>query len=210
MKVQFLAAVLFCILSYQAGFSQDDGWKNYKMKDKSIRIYSRIQDSIDASNSKIQVVEYKSAKIVNLPLNYFVETLDDVASHKRFLEDTQTSEIIRTISEDEWVIYYFFNSHWPAPEADCVTTMKRIKSNGGKTVTYRGIATPDQYEDKEVKRMALSDVTYEFSELEKGMTKVSIYSKFSPVIKAPKWLVNAWFPKGPAKTLERLIEVAGN
>ncbi len=65
MKVQFLAAVLFCILSYQAGFSQDDGWKNYKMKDKSIRIYSRIQDSIDASNSKIQVVEYKSAKIVN-------------------------------------------------------------------------------------------------------------------------------------------------
>lgn len=208
MKVYFLSAVLIYFLSSLTGLCQKKGWKNYKLKDNTIRVSSRINDSLDEKNKKFNVVEYLVVTTTDVSLKACVNAMSDVSSHKKFFKNTELSETVDTIAENEWLMYYYIKPIWPVPKSDCVTIMKRTESVDEKTVTFEGKSAPDLYEDKGVKRMMLSDVRYIFIEMEDGSTSISMYSRFSPVINAPKILVNSWFPKGPTEIMERFIELA--
>ena len=88
--------------------------------------------------------------------------------------------------------------------------MKRTLSGDGKSVSYKGVAEPDLLEDKGVRRLILNDITYMFSEVGQDQVDIIMISRFSPVVSAPRWMVNTWFPEGPAGILERLINLAEN
>ena len=176
-------------------------WKN--------SCFQQDSNGIDEDGNKLQIVEYKSHTTSDLVrLSNCSDLLSNVSMHKEIFQSTEQSDAIKVISEDEWLIYYFFNPPWPVPKSDCITTLKRTISEDKKTISFVGVATPDLFEEKEVKRMILSDVEYKFQEIESGEVIISIHSRFSPVVSAPKFLVNAWFPKGPIKVIENIIETA--
>ena len=210
MKLEAIAFFLIFGLINIVAFGQEEGkWKQYTSKDGEIHVSSKISNGIDEDGNKLQIVEYKSYTTTNLvSLSSCSNLLSNISMHKEIFQNTEQSETIKVISEDEWLIYYFFNPPWPVPKSDCITTFKRFISEDQKTICFQGVATPDLFEEKEVKRMILSDAEYEFQEIETGEIKISIHSKFSPVVSAPKFLVNAWFPNGPIKVMENIIEAA--
>ncbi len=207
MRFLFFLVGCFCVhMSIQA---QTDNWKTERSKDGRVEVNSLIKTVENSAGDKVQIVEYESTMIseaVNLP--QCIALMKNVALHKDFLQDTEQSYKIKDLSEDTWSVYYYINSIWPLPDTDCVAKVI-YKQENEKTVSFTSISTPNDFEQKEVERMVLNDAKYTFEALADNTVKITIWVKFQPVINAPKWMLNTWFPKGPATMMYKLEKVAG-
>ncbi len=187
---------------------QSNDWNNETSKSGRIKVSSRITKRFDDKGNKMQVAEYNATVLANVSLEKCIALMKNVSRHKEFLERTEKSQRIKTISANEWIIYYHYSSPWPLPDSDCISKVKMIENERDKTVTFDGKAVPRLYEDKGLRRMTLSDVKYIFKDIENGKVKIMMQVTFTPVITAPDWMLNIWFPEGPAAMLERFIELA--
>lgn len=75
---------------------------------------------------------------------------------------------------------------------------------------FKGEAAPEMIENKGVKRIVLNDVAYTFKEIDTNTTEITMFAKFYFVFDAPIWMIQAWFPSGPAGILRRFIKLAKN
>ncbi len=122
------------------------------------------------------------------------------------MENVEVSKKIKDISEVEYSMYYLFSPPWPMPDADCVMQLKKEVSGG--MVMFRGFSIPDQYPKQGVNRMIYNNVEYQFTRLINGVVSIEIYAKMTPANQAPDWLVGMWFPEGPQKMINGLINNA--
>jgi len=202
--IQF--AVYFLPVSIAPGQSPE--WDEQTSENGQVKITSRIRDIENRSGKEKMLIEYKATAIINNSLNDCIRLMKNIPKHKEFLERTDVSEVVKTISENEWLIYYYYTSPWPLPDSDCV--LKMTQKDMKDMITFIGVSVPDMFELRDVRRMQTNDITYIFKELEPDVVEMTMISKFSPVISAPKWMVNTWFPEGPARVLDRFTEMAGS
>jgi len=132
--------------------------------------------------------------------------MKNTALHKKIFDYTTNAELLEKISESEWYNYYYSDTPWPLPDSDSVTRF--LFSNNGQTAYFISSAKPDRIEQNNVQRLQLYNTDYIFTKLGNGKVKIIIKSKFQPIGNAPKWLLNFWFPDGPAKMIERLVNLA--
>jgi hypothetical protein len=187
---------------------QNEEWKTWETDNSNITVKSRISSVRDSVSGKKPIIEYIASMVTDLPIRKCVLLMEDFSLHKEFLERTEKSEVIQSYSSNEWLIYYYFTQPWPFPDADCVTKLKKTVEDTLKIIEYYGIASPDLYIDKGIKRMEINEITYRFKELDNNSVKITMISRFSPTIMAPHWMINTWFPEGPIKTLERFSNIA--
>lgn len=114
---------------------------------------------------------------------------------------------MRSISPNEWIIYYYTDNPWPIANSDCVSRMTFTENKEGKTATFTFVATPSEYEKGNVNRMTHFNVVYTFKDLENGKVKITMIGKSSPPVKVPMWLIKLAFPSAPANAIRKLVEL---
>lgn len=185
-----------------------DQWTEYEIQKGDIEVRSRISRERDKGDKKVLIIEYEAKTAKDISLSSCLALIENVEKHKEFLERTEISRIISHDTSDEWLIYYYVTQPWPLPDADAVTILKKTIRDSGKIISYYGYAAPDLYEDQGVKRMKINEVTYTFKKLGPDKVEILMQSRFSPTVSAPDWMINTWFPEGPANILSRFIELA--
>ena len=114
---------------------------------------------------------------------------------------------VRTISDNEWIIYYYTNNPWPVKNSDCVSRMTFTENKEEKTATFALVATPSEYEKAKVNRMTHFNVVYTFKDLGNSKVKITMTGKSSPPVKVPMWLIKSAFPSAPANAIRKLVEL---
>ena len=208
MNCRLIILMLLLIIPLDNSYGQEAEWEIEVIKDGSVTVTSRVYTIKDGEEKNQQIIEYNTTTQADLSLEQCLKLMRNVPGHKLFLQDTELSKVIKTISEHEWLIYYYFTSPWPLPDGDVVVHMKQIVTEEEKSFIFTGHAVPDKYPGKGVRRLTLNDISYKFRQISDEVVEITMASKFSPMINAPKWMVRAWFPNGPAEILKRLIEEA--
>jgi hypothetical protein len=201
--------IVFLLMSLNI-FGQKDDWTKEMSRDGKTEVMSFISSRVDENGNEVQLAEYSATTIADGNIDNFSALLKDASLHKIFMENADISEELKAFSDNEWLVYYYFDSPWPMPNSDCVMTMKFSKNKTDKTIVYEGKTTPKLLEEKDVKRMNYYIVNYTIKELEEGKVEVSMWAKVTPVVSGPDWMINSWFPKGPAGILSRLVKAANN
>ena len=168
--------------------TSDDGKATVKYEllkeEKGTRFYYIAETTTDASLDKLDA--------------YFSNS----ANHKNFLEATPKSEEVRKESENEWVTYYYFDAPWPMSDSEVVVKFTRVKEEG--RLTYTGKAIADDYKKGKLSRLTNYTFVYIFETLNEKETKVTINADYIPGGSVPQFLINMWFPEGPANIVKNL------
>lgn len=210
MKIQVrveLLMVLMLILA-TSGRAQKPGWKQETTKDGKVQVSYYFDERKDEKGKKYTILEYEAKTSAQVSLESCLAVLKDDSRHKEFMEDTEYTERIRAISENEWLSYYRLKKRWPMPEADVVTRYTLKLEPDKKRFVLTGDPAPEMHPDQGVERMQESYSTYTVTDLGNGQSEIITYSRSIPVVSIPKMLMATWFPNGPAKMVDGIIQLA--
>ena len=172
-----------------------------------MKIKSEVVSAKDASGEDIKIIYYIAEITGDITLDNAEKFLRSSENYIYIWENNELSKEIKRINDNEWIIYLFFDSPWPMPDNDLVHRM-RVEKDGEKGLRVQATAEPDAYKRTDAGRMTLYDALFDFEYIGNGKTKLILTVTFSPVGNAPKWMINTWFPEGPAGIVKRLIEKA--
>ena len=201
-----LGASIFMLVA-SASSGQPGPWSIETTNEELVEVHSRIWEEEDVNGDDFQIIEYRVTTYTDVSVDKLKALLYDADRHKEFMPDTEVSKMLERYSANEWLMYYQFDSPWPLPDSDCVTKMTLSESVTENWVQFDGKAMADLFPMTEERRMDKFEIMYKFSG-EVGRTKLEVHSIMTPVIHAPDWLVNIWFPDGPAELVLDLIERA--
>ena len=207
-KVQTGLIILGMIFLNANIFAQTEEWKTEKTKDGQITVSSNISERTDENGDEVQLLEYTATTTASVSMQNCISVIKDVSKHKEFTDD-EVSKKIRTISDNEWIVYYYTDAMWPFRDNDCVAKMIFSEDETKKTATFTVTAAPSMLEEKKkVDRMTYYNVTYAFEDLGNGKVEITTTGKMSPSMEAPAWMIKKWFPEGPADILRIIIKLA--
>lgn len=188
-------------------FAQKSEWTTEKTEDGTITVTSKISKRTDHIDGEVQLIEYVATTTANVSLQSCISIMKDISKHKEILNE-EVSEMIETISDNEWLVYYYFDAPWPIPNSDCVTKMSFSEDLINKSATFTIIAEPSSYGLTNVKRLTYYNIYYTFKDLENGSVEITSTAKLTPAVQAPDWIVKNFFPDGPARYIQRLLLLA--
>jgi hypothetical protein len=188
-------------------FGQTKEWKTEKAKDGKTVVKSAISKRTDERGKAVQLIEYIATTTANVSLSNCISVLKDVTKHKIFIDEKETN-LVKAISDSEWIVYYYFNAPWPMADADCVIKMVSSEDPVNTTTTFTLTAAPTLFEKKEVQRITYYNVIYQFKSIGDDKVEMTVSAKISPVVQAPAWLVRGFFPDGPADVLQKILTLA--
>jgi len=189
--------------------AQTKEWDTETTKDGKVTVNSRISKRTDDKGEEVQLIEYEATTTASVGIRNCISVVKDVSKHKEFMDD-ELSKKVETISDNEWVIYYYTNSPWPMPDNDTVAKMDFSEDETEGVATFTVTAAPSMFEMGDVDRMTYYNVTYVFKDLGNGEVEMTVIGKMSPTVQAPAWMVSSWFPEGPADILRGIVKLALN
>lgn len=208
-KIQIGLVLLAMIFLNADIVAQVKEWETEITKDGKVTVKSRISERTDEKGDAVQLIEYVATTTASVDMQDCIAVLKDGSKHKEFTDD-EVSKTVETLSDNEWIVYYYTNAPWPMPDNDCVAKMILSEDETNKTATFTLTTAPSMFEMKDVKRMTYYNVTYTFKDLGNDKVEMTLTGNSSPVVQAPAWMVSAWFPNGPADILRTILELADN
>jgi hypothetical protein len=205
MKFCGVFIMLFIVINVSA---QNKKWITEYSEDESIKVVYSIYDSLDVNGEEQTYIEYTGKTRTVATLEKCVEIFNNPGMHKKFYEYTEVSDKVKDISENEWIIYYYYSPPWPIADSDCVSRITMYADSVNKKIVFTSFSEPNLIETKGVTRSELNDITFTFTRINENETEVFIEAILVPETPAPKWMMSAWFPEGPAGTLKRFIKLA--
>jgi hypothetical protein len=196
------------IISSFSSIAQDDNWTSEFSDEGNVKVVYRIYDSLMVNGEEEKFIEYTATTKTSASLENCAEVFNNSEMHKKFYEYTEVSEKIKDVSENEWIIYYYYSPPWPIADSDCVSRIKMKKDSGNKKIVFESFSEANLIEMKDVTRSELNDITFTFIEISNFEVEIFIKAKLIPETPAPKWMMKAWFPDGPAGILNRFKELA--
>lgn len=203
----FIFIIILLLLPLKL-IGQANDWTKEISDDGQTTVLSKIYETVDANEEEIKIIEYSAVTNTSASLKSCYEIFNNPMLHKEFYDYTEISEKVKDISKNEWIIYYFYDTPWPIPNSDCVSRIKILEDSLKSEITFICVAEPNLLEDRGVFRSILNDISFTFRELTSEKIEITIKAKFSPVMPAPDWVMNGWFPDGPAEMLARFKELA--
>jgi hypothetical protein len=198
--------LLFTITSL-ATFADAGGWKKEKTDDGKVSVEYRISNSKDAAGEDAPLIEYNASMIDSADFRNCVSALMDVSNHRK-INDDESSETIKTVSDTEWIVRYNMKIPWPLPKTDCVLRMTYSRDTLNRSAEFAFIAAPDQAPSAGRKRFSNHRVSYTIRDLGDGKVELRSVAKSSPPFKLPLWMISANFPDGPADPLKNIVKLA--
>lgn len=206
--MRYVLVTIGIVLTHLAAGQLNNNWITEVTKDGSISVTYTIREHINSDGNKTQLLEYRVISKANLKLDHCLEVMKNDANHYQFMDNTTVSRRIKNLSENEWLSYYYIDTPWPLPDSDCVTHYTVLNTTNQAEIKLIGRAKPEAYPLQGVRRMQLNYSEYTFTDLGNGQVQIIIYSRTSPVVAAPDWMIKAWFPKGPASMMRGIITLA--
>ena len=207
LQIEFI--ILSLIFLFENSFAKSNEWDTEITDDGKITVKSNISERIDEKGEKVQLIEYIASTTTNVSMQNCISVIKDVSIHKEFTDD-EVSKMVKTISDNEWVVYYYTDAPWPMPDNDCVAKMSFSEDATEKKATFTLTAAPSSFENKDVDRMTYYNVSYAFKNLGNGEIEITVSGEMSPIVQVPGWMVSAWFPDGPADILRIITKLAEN
>jgi hypothetical protein len=205
-----LEALLIYLLITINASAQKIEWTTEYSEDKNTEVVYAIYDSMDVEGEEVTFIEYTAQTKTSAPLENCIEVFNNPDMHKKFYEYTEVSDKIKDVSQKEWIIYYYYSPPWPIADSDCVSRIRMISDTLNNKVVFTSFSESNLIEMKNVTRSEINNITFTFTEKNPNDVEILIEAKLIPATQAPKWMMNAWFPDGPAGTLSRFKELAEN
>jgi hypothetical protein len=202
MRPIFLILILFST-GLQAQINE---WNVKNLFNDKIEVKYRISEKIDENGACEILIEDNATTTDSLSLQKCISFMNDISKHKQFSGD-KISEMVKTISDSTWVVYYYTDNPWPINNSDCVALMKYSRSSDKKTACFSFTAAPTEYESRNVNRMTNYNITYLFEDLGNGKVKILMSGRTSPPVKVPLWLIKSAFPKAPVDGLRKMVKL---
>lgn len=177
--------------------SQENNWTTKITKDGKTTVKYNIEKVGEGT-----YFHYTAQGNVSATLDELDVYFSNSDNHKNFLENTPKSEEVEKISDDEWIIYYYFDAPWPMADNDVVAKIIRVKEDNKLIFTASAIA--NDYKKTKINRITTYQFVYEFEKVDDKTTKTTISADYIPAVSVPKFLIKTWFPEGPAKIVSKL------
>lgn len=175
-----------------------------QLDEDNVKVFTRISD-VKIEGALLTQLEYRAITSSSRAPEVLVSVINNVGNFPE-LFSADTAEIIKNIegTEGEYV-YYYFDNPWPIPNLDLVRHISKalILENGD--VQIKHTATPRAYEDKDVKRLEISDLIFTLKVKEDKSTELEIEGRFIPM-GIPLMLVKAWLTDGPKEIALKIIK----
>ncbi len=188
--------------------AQSNNFKSELSEDGKTIVEYKIYDTLNVNSEEITIIEYKAKTKTDASLENCISIFSNPDMHKNFYDYTEISKNVKQISKDEWIIYYYYSPPWPIADSDCISKIIKTTDSLNNKITFTSFSDPELIEIKDVARSELNDITFIFTEISKNEIEIFIQAKLVPVVSAPKWMMNRWFPDGPAKILNRFKKLA--
>lgn len=174
------------------------------MKD-GVEVKSKVDRKV-VDGKEQTVGEYIATCTAPISLAQAEQLLRSEKGSQEYVEFTTQSKIIERKGANDWTVHMYFDAPYPLGDSDCVLDYQYVKTNNGFVVKSK--SNPSGYELGSVDRMQHSEGIFEFEKIGESQTKITMSSSFAPAGDPPKWMLAAWFPKGPAKMMNRFIQAA--
>ncbi|MDE5419441.1 hypothetical protein L3049_15700 [Labilibaculum sp. DW002] len=195
-RIKIISSLVILLISYNV-FSQGRNYKTEITKDGKATVkYETVKEK------EGRHFYYSAQRNVNASLDKLDAYLSISNNHKNFLENTPISEEIRKISDNEWVTFYLFDAPWPIPDSDVIVKFNRVKKDN--KLVFTAIAISDDYKKSDVYRITNYKFVYELEKVNADTTKITITADYIPAGFVPVFLINTWFPEGPARIISNL------
>jgi hypothetical protein len=205
--LQIVVVTLYLTFINATIFAQAKEWKTEKTNNGTITVKNRVSKRIGTDGKEEQLVEYVATTITRAGMKTLISIFKDVSKHREFM-DQEKSIKVKTLSDYECVVYYFYKGFWPYPSSDIVAKMTYNEDVVKSVASFTLAAAPSLVDDKGVRRLNYYHVTYAFKDLGSGNVEITITSKFTPAVQLPVFMVSTWFPDGPADYLLGIIKLA--
>jgi len=198
----------FCAMFLTMGsVAQEGEWKSSMLDKGTISVRYRISERVTEGGVKVPLIEDVTTMVASVSLQNCIALMMDVTRHKDFMGDF-SSEVIKAISDNEWIVYYYTKNPWPVADSDCVAVMSFSVDAIQGTAVFKLSAAPDLVENKKVGRMNFYNIEYSFKDMGDGKLKITVSGRTSPPVEAPLWLIKSAFPGMPADGIRKFVKVA--
>jgi hypothetical protein len=204
------AILLICLIFNIDLISQNDKWISEFSEDEKTEVVYTIYDSVNTKGKEVKYIEYTAKTKTKASLENCAAVFNNPDMHRKFYEYTEISEKVKEISYNEWIIYYYYSPPWPIADSDCVSRITFNENSTNDKFVFTSFSEPDLIEMKDVARSELNDITFTFTQINDKEVEILIEAILIPETSAPNWMMSAWFPEGPAGTLNRFKELAEN
>ena len=137
------------IISSFSSIAQDDNWTSEFSDEGNVKVVYRIYDSLMVNGEEEKFIEYTATPKTSASLENCAEVFNNSEMHKKFYEYTEVSEKIKDVSENEWIIYYYYSPPWPIADSDCVSRIKMKKESGNKKIVIESFSEANLIEMKD-------------------------------------------------------------
>lgn len=179
-------------------------WEEVYNKEQTVVYTSFLSHKNNADEEEI-VFQWKLHSLQRADFEECVKVLKDTELHKQ-IYDCKTSEQINQTDSIK-VVYYYFKTPWPMPDSDLVRTISEKIEHDNQVFISDHVCTPKAYQDKGKKRLQVSSIHYKLERLSDTEIRFEIQGEFIPV-GVPVTLAKTWFPKGPVKIVEKIVELS--
>jgi len=179
-------SLCFLIFLFTFSFSQDPWVKEY---DKNgIKIYTR---TVEGTKTK----EYKGVVEVKATVSECLSLIRDLDKSSSFMYKVEEAEMIKVVSDSEWITYLVISFPWPYSNKDMVLKFKVYHLGKGvytaKFFSVNGVVPLKGYD-----RMQNIEGSWLFEPITENTTRVTNQSK-AYTKGFPVWLVNLFFLNAP-------------
>lgn len=197
------------LLLFSDLLAQENKWEKEISEDGNTEVVYAIYDSLDNKVEKT-FIEYSAKSTTSASIKNCIRIFNNPEMHKKFYEYTDKSEKIEVISENEWIIYYYYSPPWPIADSDCVSRISMIADSNSNKVVFNSRSEPSLIETRDVVRSELNNISFTFTEIDSGKVEIFVEAVLIPETPAPNWMISSWFPEGPAGTISRFKKLAEN
>ncbi|MFH2112966.1 MAG: hypothetical protein ABIJ86_00500 [Spirochaetota bacterium] len=192
------------ILVLGAG-AEEGEWKSSVLDKGKVSVQYRISERVTGDGVKVPLIEDVTTTIADISLQSCISLMMDVTRHRDFMGDF-SSEVVKVLSDNEWIVYYYTRNPWPVPDSDCVAVMAFSGDVTQGTAVFKLTAAPDLMENKKVGRMSLYNIVYSFKDMGDGTVEITVTGKTSPPVEAPLWMIKSAFPGMPADGIRKFVK----
>ncbi|MCF7921568.1 MAG: hypothetical protein K9M55_02590 [Candidatus Marinimicrobia bacterium] len=187
--------------------AQTPEWKTAVRNHGKITVNYCVSERQDESGLKVPVIMYSAVTIDTISMKNCIAIMKDASKYQELM-DLEISKRITTISENDWVNYYYASPGWPLSDFDWVAKMTFSADTITNTAVFTSTAEPSLYKKTNVNRIAFDNETYAFKDLGNGETEVTVTIEESPAIKVPRWLMKIAIPGGAADFIRNIVNLA--
>ena len=127
-------------------------WKTETTDNGAITVKTNISSRKDESGSSVPLIEYVATTTTdNVSMERYISVVKDVSKHKAILNEKDV-RLLNTVSDNEWLVYYYFDTPWPVPDADVVAKMVLAQDVAEKKSVFTLTAAPTLFKKTSVKR----------------------------------------------------------